>query len=222
MIAIFPLRKGSRRLKNKNILKIKDKKLYEYTLDKLIKSKKIKKIIISTDYNFFFKKINNSKILLHKRDGVLAKNCSMNKVIYNILNIFDFDINQSFIQLHATSPLLRQQTIDKAIKKYYSKKKFDSLFSITENQKRYWIYKNKKIIPYNHKLESSPTTQNLKKIYEENSGFYIFSKKSFLHNKNNRIGKFPQIYKLSKIESIDIDDKDDFKIAKSIISAGSI
>ena len=48
-IAIIPARKGSKRLKNKNITKINKKPLFNYTLDAAIKCKKIGKIIVSTN-----------------------------------------------------------------------------------------------------------------------------------------------------------------------------
>ena len=64
MISILPLRKNSKRIKNKNKKIINGKHLYEFILDELLKSKQIKKIIITTDYKL---NIKNSKILLHKR-----------------------------------------------------------------------------------------------------------------------------------------------------------
>jgi CMP-N-acetylneuraminic acid synthetase len=54
-------------------------------------------------------------------------------------------------------------------------------------------------------------TQHLKPIFEENSCFYIFTKESFLST-NSRIGSSPLMYEIDKIESIDIDEKDDFII----------
>ena len=53
-------------------------------------------------------------------------------------------------------------------------------------------------------------------MFEENSGFYIFNKKTFL-KKNNRIGTNPKLFEISKQEAIDIDDSDDFEIVKKIL-----
>ena len=69
MIAILPIRKNSKRLINKNIKKINNKPLYQYILDTLIKSRKIKKIIISTDYNLKIKK--NKKINIYSRSSLI-------------------------------------------------------------------------------------------------------------------------------------------------------
>ena len=58
-------------------------------------------------------------------------------------------------------------------------------------------------------------TQDLKNLYEENSCIYIFSKKSF-NLKKNRIGSYPTMFKINKLEAIDIDDAYDFKFAEQI------
>ena len=108
----------------------------------------------------------------------------MNLVIKDVLN----KVNGDEFILHATSPLLKKRTIDRAIS-YYKKNKYDSLFSVTRIQKDL-DHKNK---PVNHKVSNSPTTQSLKLLYEENSGFYIFNRKTFL--KNNRIGLKPKLLK---------------------------
>ena len=49
VICIIPAREKSRRLRNKNILKIKNKMLFQITLNKSIKIKEFDKIIVSTD-----------------------------------------------------------------------------------------------------------------------------------------------------------------------------
>ena len=128
MFAILPLRKNSKRLKNKNIKKINGKPLYFFILETLIKSKFIKKIIISTDYKLTF---NHNKLVIIKRPKNLTGNCSMNLVIKDVLNKFN---QNDFIQVHATSPLLKKKTIERAIQ-FYKKNKFDSLFSVTKIQK---------------------------------------------------------------------------------------
>ena len=46
-IAIIPARAGSKRIKNKNIIKLNNKKLIDYTIDAAAKCKKIYKIGVS-------------------------------------------------------------------------------------------------------------------------------------------------------------------------------
>ena len=207
MIVILPIRRGSKRVKNKNIRKINKQPLYKITINKLLKIKEIDKIIITTDYNFHF---SNNKIIIHKRPKHLRSNCNINNVIKDVLQKFK---SKYFMQMHVTSPLLEAKTIRKAIL-FYKKnhKKYDTLFSVTAIKKRFWT---NKIKPLNHKIDAAPTTQNLEYIFEENSGFYIFSMKSFLKNKN-RIGKKIKLFKISNLEAFDIDTEDEFNLIKKI------
>lgn len=208
MIAILPLRKNSQRVKNKNIRKINKKPLYQFIIDTLLSSKFIEKIIITTDYRLKFK---NKKIVILKRPKNLTGNCNMNLVIKHVLAKSKAE---NFIQVHATSPLIRKKTIENAIKFYNSTKEFDSLFSVTKIKKRFWNSKKK---PYNHKLKRSPTTQTLDELYEENSGFYIFNRNTFF-KKLNRIGFKPKLFEIKKQEAFDIDDEDDLEIVKKLIN----
>ena len=49
MLAIIPARKGSKGLKNKNIKKLLNKPLICWTIEALLKSKKITNIIVTTN-----------------------------------------------------------------------------------------------------------------------------------------------------------------------------
>ena len=71
----------------------------------------------------------------------------------------------------------------------------------------------------NHDLSVLLPTQSLEPVYEENSNFYIFSKKQFIENDYNRIGKSS---KLSM--SIDSDFEvlkisDDLHLVEKLISS---
>ena len=48
-LALIPARMGSKRIKRKNLIKLGNKKLIQYTFESSIKSKKIDKILLSTD-----------------------------------------------------------------------------------------------------------------------------------------------------------------------------
>ena len=50
-IGIIPARKGSVRIKNKNIMMLNKKKLIQYTLDEADKSNKLDIILVTTDDN---------------------------------------------------------------------------------------------------------------------------------------------------------------------------
>jgi CMP-N-acetylneuraminic acid synthetase len=133
----------------------------------------------------------------------------MNEIIAYDLDRLE---GEHFLQTHSTNPLLRPETINKAIEAYFSDlNKFDSLFSVTRMQTRFYWSNGKSV---NHNPQELLRTQDLPPIFEENSNFYIFSKTSFLNAGNNRIGLKPQMFEMDKLEAIDIDDPEDFELAE--------
>jgi CMP-N-acetylneuraminic acid synthetase len=56
--AIILAKKESKRLPNKNILKIHDKTLVEYSIDSALNSKYINKIVVSSDSNIIKQIVN--------------------------------------------------------------------------------------------------------------------------------------------------------------------
>ena len=212
--ALLPMKDNSERIPYKNLKLLDGKPLYYWVLNNLIKSKIINNVIINTDSkdisNSILKNFTSSKIQLSERPkNLIGDYVSMNEIIQYDINNIDSDI---FIQTHSTSPMLKLSTIDKALNLMINrKKKFDSIFSVTKIQKRFY---DKNTLPYNHDPKML-TTQYLEPIFEENSCFYIFTKESFNLSKS-RIGINPIMFELDEIESIDIDYPNDFKLAEIV------
>jgi len=213
MLAILPIRAGSLRVKHKNITLINGKPLYMYIVNTLKNVDQIDKIIINTDYEIIKESfINDPKVNVMDRDKKLRGNCDINLVIQQVLEKSEGEL---FLQTHATNPLLSAETINSAID-YFQKHKdeFDSLFSVTKVQKRFWT---EKFVPINHSITEEPTTQNLEPMFEENSCIYIFSRTSFFKGQN-RIGSKPCIFPIPKIDSVDIDDVEDMELVTKLIA----
>ena len=69
--------------------------------------------------------------------------------------------------------------------------------------------------PFNYELNNIPRTQDLPALYEETSGFYIY-RSNVMTDLNRRIGDKPFIVEVGEIESVDIDEAEDFMIADAI------
>lgn len=210
------MKEYSERVPYKNLKDFLSKPLLFWILRTLQNSKYIDEIFVNTDsikikkiiYQYFGESIN-----IIDRPKHLCGNCvSMNKIIKYDLGMIKK--GEYFLQTHATNPLLSAQTIDAAIKKYFSliKKGNDSLVSVTSYNSRFYTHKG---APINHSLDNLLRTQDICPIYEENSNIYIFSRKSF-DKKDNRIGRKPFFYKINRFESVDIDYEEDFKFAELV------
>ena len=77
-----------------------------------------------------------------------------------------------------------------------------------------WKKKKSKLIS-NYNYKSRLRRQDIEESYLENGSFYIFNRKKFLKCKNRLFGKIG-VYKMNKINSLQIDDEDDIKIINSL------
>ena len=111
---------------------------------------------------------------------------------------------------HTTAPFISMESIEKGIDAVLSEQ-YDSAFAVKKLQDFLW----KDGMPFNYDMENIPRTQDLPELYEETSGFYIY-KNEIIKNKGRRIGDNPYMVEIGEIESVDIDEPEDFKIADAI------
>lgn len=204
----------SERVPNKNIRKFYDEPLFFKILHTLHDSAYIETIIINTDSDQIAQMAtdNFKKVKINVRpENIRGDFVSTNKLIKYDLTTTNA---QNFIQTHATNPLLTTKTVNKAIELFFDNlnKGFDSIFSVTKIQNRFYDHIGR---PINHNPSELIRTQDLNPLLEENSNFYIFSRESFLE-KENRIGTKPFLYQMDKLEAIDIDNEEDFILAECL------
>ena len=209
--ALVPIKEHSERVKSKNFRNFGDKPLYHHIIGILDKTYAIDNIIINTDSLIVKNEaptLSPKIIILDRPKELIGDFVSVNRLINHDIINFKSDI---YIQTHATNPLLKPETIAKALKKFVEvEDEYDSMFSVNRFQSRFYLHTGE---PINHNPEELIRTQDLNPVFEENSSFYIFTKESFIKN-NRRIGSLPFMYETSKIESTDIDDEFSFKLAE--------
>jgi CMP-N-acetylneuraminic acid synthetase len=116
-----------------------------------------------------------------------------------------------YLQTHSTNPLLRTETISRAVEAYLGgRSSYDTLFSVTAMQVRLW---DEQARPINHDTAVLLRTQDLSPVFEENSNLYIFPR-NVLEARGNRIGERPLMFEIDRMEAWDIDDELDFQIAE--------
>lgn len=210
VVCFVPIKFNSQRLPKKMFLSLGNKKLCQYIFDILLKVKK--KINLDIYCYCSDEKIINflpKNIKFLKRDKSLDTDKTKGIDIYkSFINKIDSDI---YCLCHATSPFIKPENIIKGINKLILED-YDSSFTVSRIQTFSW-YKNK---PINYSLENVVRTQEIEPIFWETSAFYIFKKEIF-KKYSRRIGFNAFMIETDKIESIDIDTKDDYELAKKII-----
>jgi CMP-N-acetylneuraminic acid synthetase len=121
--------------------------------------------------------------------------------------------SEFYLQTHATNPLLTAATLNRAIDTYFARYPvYDSLFSVTRIQTRFWDSLARAI---NHNPKILLRTQDLPPLYEENSCLYLF-KGDTLVEKHNRISDRPFLFEIDRLEAMDIDEEIDFLVSDLI------
>jgi CMP-N-acetylneuraminic acid synthetase len=214
IVALVPMRHHSERVPGKNYRPCGGAPLYQHILRTLDKCPTIDRIVVDTDSPIIMdgirEKFPRVKILErpeHLRSGEVP----MNEVLIHDALHVQADL---YIQTHSTNPLLRPDTIERALKSFLeSYPSCDSLFSVTRLQTRLWDREGK---PVNHDPEELLRTQDLPPIFEENSCIYIFGHDSLLQRRN-RLGERPLMFEIDAREAWDIDEELDFEIAELML-----
>ena len=222
VVAFLPCRKNSERVLFKNTRPFANNMdgLLSIKLFQLIRCKEINNIILSTNDNDVIRIANkiskelNHNIIIDDRPEILAlSSTSTDDLISYVPNIVDSGV---VLWTHVTSPFVNEKIYSKAISSYFKNlqnSNNDSLMSVTKLKKFIWDAQEPK--NYLIDLEKWPRTQTLPDWYEVNSAIFIANIQTYI-NENNRIGKKPFLYELNSIESIDIDEENDFLLAEQI------
>lgn len=213
IVALFPMKANSTRVKGKNFRDFCGKPLFRWVLDTLHEVDVIDQIIINTDARDILAEnglVETDRILIRDRKPeICGDHISMNLIIADDVANIPAD---SYLMTHATNPLMSADTIRQAIAKYQKCKyegKADSLFTVGKVLTRFYRVDGS---PVNHDPNNLIPTQDLEPWFEENSNLYIFSSESF-YNSKSRIGKCPVMHEGPRLESIDIDTQDDWDLA---------
>lgn len=208
--AVIPARSGSKRIKNKNVLKFKGKSLIEYSIISAIKSQSFlrKNIILSSDDKNLKKYSEKYDITFHLRKKTFARDkTTMQTTLKNIIKECNISIDNILVLLQPTSPLRSDSIIDKSIKLLSKDKKSTSIISVIKESLFFGtIIKNKYWKPH---FNSTTRTQDIK-IYSPSGSIFAYKiKKSIMTKKE--LGNYP----LAVIEDekflLNIDTSEDYR-----------
>ena len=211
--AVIGMKQESQRVKNKNFKLLGHKPLFSWIIDSLLEVDEIGEVLLNIQGKKLIDLISvkyssQSRLKVFEREELLeGHEVPMTKIISNTILNAKYE---TIINTHSTNPFLSPTSISNALEIF--KKNKIPIFSVNVFQSRFY---DKNIKPINHNPKELLQTQDLDKIYEENSCLYIFNKDEFL-SKKTRIFENSKVFPLNKIESIDIDTNEDWQLAEMI------
>jgi CMP-N-acetylneuraminic acid synthetase len=221
---IILARKGSKGIKNKNLLKLNKIPLLLHPIIEAKKSKYIDKIYFNSDCKKMIKLAKNNGATC---DFVRSKKLSSDKALssevlidhfnfYNVQRMFNY-----IILLQPTSPLTSVKDIDKAIKLLINFKKATSLIAVVKNTipncEFSFNTSGKFLKPIKNIKIYNLRRQNFISRYYLCGALYISKVPAYI-NFQSFIQKKTMFYKIEKFKSVDIDDIEDYNMIKKLYS----
>jgi CMP-N-acetylneuraminic acid synthetase len=211
IVALVPMRHHSERVPGKNYRPFAGSPLYHHIVHSLLACPLIQLVVVDTDSPTIKEDASRhfpQVRLLDRPERLRADTVPMNDVLLHDVAQVEADF---YLQTHSTNPLLRSETITRAIDSFLAHlPSYDSLFSVTRLQTRLWDSEGKAI---NHDPSVLLRTQDLPPVYEENSCLYVFTRHT-LESRGNRIGERPFMFEIDQTEAWDIDEELDFRVAE--------
>ncbi len=224
IFTIIPARGGSKRIKNKNIIKFFQKPIIGWTINELKKLKKkriINKIIVSSDSN---KILNISKIcgvdILIKREKKLSNDKTpfqlvIKDVIKKLIKL-KYNISE-IIVVFPSAVLIDANDIISALKTFRKNKKsfVISISKYSHPPERAYTKSITNKLSFVNKKNELKNTQNFKELFHDAGQFYIGNKKLWL---SKNIHSNSRGFLLPRVKSVDLDTMEDLNLLKFLFS----
>ena len=217
ILALIPARGGSKGIPKKNLRLMNGKPLIAYAIENAKKSKYIKDVFVTTDSKEIeeVSKVYGAAVI--KRDNELSSD--LDPVIYHAMLEAEKETGKFYdavITLQPTSPLLNVDTLDSAIE-YFISGNFETVISVVNKPHLAWGVKDSELVPL---YSERKNRQELPPQYLETGAFVISKRKVVVPE--SRIGSKTSVYEISEVESIDIDDRNDWLLAENLLKRKKI
>lgn len=217
ILVVIPARGGSKGIPRKNIRLLDNKPLISYSINIAKSSAYVDDVVVTTDDSeiaLLSEKFGASVI---RRSKDLARDeIPLDPVVYDAMIQKEkqaFDEYDLVITLQPTSPLLKTSTLDMAIEKFEDFR-IDSVLSVVDDRHLSWRYNedNQRYFP---NYVERKNRQYLPKNFRE-TGAILATRRHCMHE-DSRLGVNVDLIEVSREESVDIDNYEDWWIAENYL-----
>ncbi len=207
--AVIPVRKGSVRVKNKNLKPFAGSTLLEIKIKQLKMLPEISDIIVSSDCEKMLAIASSLGVQTHVRDDYYASSEASNSEFFeNLAKSIDAEY---IMYSPVTCPLISLETYRDCISEFKKNEDIESLVTASNVKHHMWLDGS----PINYNISLSPNSQDLPDILAVTYGICILSKENMIKYRNV-VTRNPTFKVLDEIESVDIDTEFDFMVAEII------
>lgn len=223
-IAFLLARAGSKGLPGKNTYPLLGKPLLEWTLDYLIASPLIDKVVVSTDDPYIienYKTSYSSKVYVQHRPPSLSGDYTTTE---SVLSYICHELGDSFLSqydygvyMQITEPFRPPDILENCVTKYLSSN-CDSVFAAVESHKNFWVPTDSLLIRVQDGNIPEAPRQHKTHLLREDTGICLVSDLS-LFCSGRRIGDRPGYVLYNHFSQyIDIHTHSDLLFAEQLLS----
>lgn len=215
-VAFIPVRIGSKSIPKKNIKEFCGRPLIHWVLEAALSSSFIDEVIVASDSSEIDESLNHissTKLSIFKRSKESATDTASTEfVMLEFLTSKGLSSDTRFILIQATSPFLKQEHLDSALK-LFEENQFDSMLSVVRMKRFLWSENGE---PKNYDFNNRPRRQDFNGELVENGAFYISKVGAILETKNRLSGEIG-LFEMPEDSFIEIDEEDDWLLAENLM-----
>lgn len=217
ILVVIPARGGSKGIPRKNIRLLDNKPLISYTINIARHSSYVDDVVVTTDDSeiaLISEKFGAS--VVRRSEELSSDEIPLDPVIYDAMNQKEkqaFDEYDIVITLQPTSPLIKTSTLDAAIEKFEDFS-IDSVISVVDDRHLSWGFDEANQRYFPNYIERK-NRQYLPKEFRE-TGAILATRRSCVHE-DSRLGTNIELIEVSREESVDIDNYEDWWIAENYL-----
>ncbi len=213
IIALIPLRGGSKSIPGKNIKPLAGKPLCAWALEAAFQSGIFERLIVSTDSEEIagvVKAIGIPLEVIMRPAEYATDTATTESVMLHVASRVDFEVMAT---IQATSPLTRAEDFAAAYEQF-KKQEADALVACARLKRFFWSDEGQ---PLNYDPLNRPMRQQFKGTLWETGAFY-FTKRRILEEYRCRLGGKIAVYELPQDTAVDIDEPEDWEHLERIIA----
>jgi len=217
ILVVIPARGGSKGIPRKNLRLLNNKPLISYAIETAKASQYVDDVVVTTDDSqiaLIAEKFGAS--VVRRSEELATDEVSLDPVIHDAMIQKEkqaFDEYDIVITLQPISPLIKAETLDKAIAKFEDFS-LDSVISVVDDRHLSWGYdeNNHRYFPnYIQRVDK----KLLPKSFRE-TGAILATRRQFVHE-DSRLGTNIDIVEVSREERVSIENYEDWWIAENYL-----
>ncbi len=213
IVALVPLRVGSKSVPKKNIKDMAGRPLCAWVLEAACEAVGAENVFVSTDSREIAEVVKGvlpGVNIIDRPDEFATDAASTESVMLHFASIVEFE---TLITLQATSPLTTADDIQKALN-LFNVSKYDSLLTGVRSKRFFWTNDGKAV---NYDPLKRPLRQNFEGWIMENGAFYI-TKNDILQRCQCRLGGSIGVYEMASENAVEIDEPEDWNEAERLLN----